>query len=99
MKRNYKRDYEFQKKINTKQAEEIESLKIQIDMLTSLCEEKDKIIYSIEPMRSELAEDIKDFKSKKKEYNKLIDELRKMKDVMNQEFFKGRWKLVKFLIR
>ena len=58
MKRNYKRDYEFQKKLNAKQAEEIESLKTQIDALTSLCEEKDKIIYSVDSLREELARNV-----------------------------------------
>ena len=99
MKRNYKRDYEFQKKINAKQAEEIESLKTQIDALTALCNEKDKVIYSIEPMRNEFIENTENLKSRKKEYDELINELKKMKKVIDQKFFKGRWKLVKFLIK
>ena len=99
MKRNYKRDYEFQKKLNTKQAEEIESLKTQIDALISLCEEKDKIIYSVDDLRKELTENIEEIKKEKKEYNSLVNELKLMKKVMNQEVFKGRWKLVKFLIK
>lgn len=99
MKRNYKRDYEFQKKLNTRQAEEIESLKIQIDALTSLCEEKDKIIYSVDSLRNELTDNVNDFKEKKKEYNELISELKEMKKIMNQTVFRGRWRLVKFLIK
>lgn len=101
MKRNYERDYEFQKKLNTKQAEEIESLKIQIDALTSLCEEKDKIIYSVDDLRKELTENIKEIKKEKKEYNILVNELKLMKKVMIEEFFKSKWKwkLIKFLIK
>lgn len=99
MKRNYKRDYEFQKKLNARQAEEIESLKTQIDALTSLCEEKDKIIYSVDDLRKELAENVEEIKTKKNEYNSLVNELRYMKKIINQEVYRGRWKLVKFLIK
>jgi hypothetical protein len=38
-------------------------------------------------------------KDKRKEYDKLVEDLRKMRKVMNKEFFKGRWRLVKFLIK
>lgn len=99
MKRNYQRDYEFQKKINTRQAEEIESLKTQVNTLTSLCEKKDEIINSVEPMRKELAENIKEIKEKKKEYNSLVNELKNMRKVMDEEFFKGRWKIVRWIIK
>ena len=99
MKRNYKRDYEFQKKLNTKQAEEIESLKTQIDALISLCEDKDKIIYSVDDLRKELAENVEEIKKEKKEYNSLTNDLKLMKKVMNETVFKGRWRLVKFLIK
>lgn len=99
MKRNYQRDYEFQKKLNERQAEEIKFLKSQIGELTSLCKEKDKIIYSVEPMRKELAENIKEIKEKKKEYNSLVNELKNMRKVMDEEFFKGRWKIVRWIIK
>ena len=101
MKRNYKRDYEFQKKLNERQSEEIESLKTQIDALTSLCEEKDKIIYSVDDLRKELTENIEEIKKEKKEYSSLVNELREMKKVMIEEFFKSKWKwkLIKFLIK
>ena len=99
MKRNYQRDYEFQKKLNERQSKEIESLKSQIDELTSLCKEKDEIIYSVNSLRSELTENVREIKEKKKEYDELNNELKLMKKVMNQEVFRGRWKLVKFLIK
>lgn len=99
MKRNYKRDYEFQKKLNARQVEEIKRLKTQIDTLTSLCEEKDKIIHSVDSLRGELTENIKEIKKYKSEYNELNGELKNMKKVMNQTVFKGRWKLIRFLIR
>lgn len=99
MKRNYKRDYEFQKKLNKRQTEEIESLKTQIDALTSLCEEKDKLIYAVDDLREELTAKVEEIEKQKKEYNKLIIDLKNMKKVMNQTVFKGRWRLVKFLIK
>lgn len=99
MKRNYKRDYEFQKRINAKQAKKIESLELQVEKLKLQCEEKDKTIGSIDFLRNKLVEDVKEYKKLKNEYKELIQELRHMKSVMNQEFFKGRWKLVKFLIK
>lgn len=99
MKRNYKRDYEFQKKINEKQIKEIESLKLENEKLKTLCEEKDKIINSVEPMRREMTEYIGEIKEKRNEYYALIDELKTMKKVMNKTVFKGRWKLIKFLMK
>lgn len=101
MKRNYQRDYEFQKKLNARQSEEIESLKAQIDELISLCEEKDKIIYSVDDLRKELTDNIEEIKKEKKEYSSLVNELREMKKVMIEEFFKSKWKwkLIKFLIK
>lgn len=99
MKRNYKRDYEFQKKLNERQAEQIKSLKAQIDGLTSLCEEKDKLIYAVDSLREELTKKIEEINIKENEYNSLVNELKDMKKVMNQEFFKGRWQLIKLLIK
>lgn len=99
MKRDYKKKYEFQKKISSRQAEQIESLKSQIEKLKIECEEKDKIIKSVDSLRNELAEDVEEYKKLKNEYEDLVNELRKMKTIMNQTVFKGRWKLVKFLIK
>lgn len=99
MKRDYKKKYEFQKKISSRQAEQIESLKSQVEKLKIECEEKDKIIKSVDSLRNELAEDVEEYKKLKNEYEGLVNELRKMKTIMNQTIFKGRWKLVKFLIK
>lgn len=99
MKRNYKRDYEFQKKLNEKQLKEIESLKLEVEKLKAQCEEKDKIINSVDSLRVEMTQYKDAIKNKRKEYDELIDDLKKMRKVMNEEFFKGRWRLVKFLIK
>ena len=34
-----------------------------------------------------------------KEYGELVYELRKMKEIMNKTVYKGRWKLIRFLIK
>lgn len=81
----YKKRYEAQTKIVTRQREEIESLKLKNEELERECEKKDELISSIEPMRSELKE--------------LIDELKEMKTIANKKLYKGRWKIIRFLIR
>ena len=43
--------------------------------------------------------DESEVKRYKKEFRELVDELRKMKEVLNREVYKGRWRLVKFLIK
>ena len=97
--RNYKKKYEFQKNMISRQTEQIESLKDEIRELKLKCEEKDKIINSVKDMRTELKNNINDIKKQKEEYRNLNEELKKMKTIMNQEVYKGRWKLIRFLIK
>ena len=97
--RKLEKRIEFQKKMIARQSEQIESLKMQIDNLVFECQEKDEIINSIEPLRAELTENINKINEYKKQYRDSIDELKKMKDIFNQEVYKGRWNLVKFLIK
>lgn len=96
---DYKKRFEFQKKINLRQSEEIESLKTQIDALVAICDEKDKVIESVDFLRTELTENVNEIKKKKKEYEQLIDEIKNMKKVMNQEVFNNKWSLIRFLIK
>lgn len=95
----YKKKYETQKRIVAKQIEENESLKLEIEELEKECEKKDALINSIEPLRNELKQEIDEIRNYKEQYKKLIDEVREMKSMMNQKIFKGRWKLIRFLIR
>lgn len=97
--KNYKRKLEFQEKLIKRQSEEIESLNAQIEELKLKCEEKDRVIHSIASLKKELSDNVADVKKYKKQYKDLIDELRKMKAIMNQTVFKGKWKLVRFLIK
>ena len=97
--KTYKKRLDFQQKMISRQSEQIESLKLEIEKLKLKCKEKDEIINSIEPMRNELKQNIADAKKYKEEFNKLIKELKKMKEIMNQELYRGRWKLIRFLIK
>ena len=74
-------------------------LNSQIDKLKLECEEKDRIIHSVSSLKDDLAQNVSEVKKYKEEYKKLITELRKMKAVMNQEVFKGKWRLIKLLIK
>ena len=95
-KKNNKNKYEkrlaFQQKMITRQSEQIEKLKNKLI-------EKDEIINSVTPLRNELIENINEVKKKKKEFDELIQEMKKMKSIVNKEVYKGRWWLIKWLIK
>ena len=102
----YKKRYETQQKISLRKSEEIEVLKSQIKELELECYKKDKIIEaknrvinSVEPLRNELQKNIDELKGCKVEYKNLIDELKEMKSMMNQDIYNGRWNLIRFLIK
>lgn len=86
-------------RIIKRQIDEIDSLKKKIADLEIDCKEKDEIIKSIDTLRVDFKETIDDIKRKGEAYDKLIDELTEMKKVMNEEVFKGRWNLVRLLIK
>lgn len=90
---------DIKSKIIKRQTDEIDGLKQQISELEIDCDKKDEIINSIDTMREDFSDVINELKEKEKEYNDLINDLIKMRKVMNQEFFKGRWKLVRLLIK
>lgn len=96
---NAKRKFETQKKIISRQSKQIEFLKQQNEELKEQIEEKNNIINSVDSLRNELTNDIAEIKKYKKQYKILIEELRKMKAILNQEVYKGRWSLIKFLIK
>lgn len=97
--RTYKKRLDFQKNLITRQSGEIESLKKEIDNLTLKLAEKDKIINSVASLREELSRNVEEVKKHKNEYKSLIEELRKMKEIINKTVYKGRWRLIKFLIK
>lgn len=97
--KNYKKRLDFQQKIIFSKSEEIESLKLENEKLQQKLKEKDEIIASVDSIRSEMIESVKEHKRLKKEYRGLIQELRQMKSILNKEVFKNRWWLVKLLIK
>ncbi len=97
--KNLKKRLELQQKIISRQSEQIDDLKNQIEELKSTIEEKDKLIKSVEPLRNELTDIFNEVKHKKDQYGKLVQELRDMKKIMNQEVYKGKWWLIRLLIK
>lgn len=95
----YKKRLDFQQKMIQHQSEQIESLKMVVEKLKQELQEKDKIIDSVILMREELAQNIAEIKEYKKQYKEKIEELKKMKDTMNQTVFKNRWSLIKLLMK
>lgn len=97
--RNYKKRLDFQNKIISRQSQQIDELELKLKKLEEKIKEKDEIINSVEPMRKELTENIKEHKRLKNNYKKLVDELNQMKEIMNVTVYKGKWRLVKWLIK
>ncbi len=97
--KNYKKRLEFQQGLISKKSEEIESLKLEIEKLKFELQEKDKVINSVSSLRDELSQNVADAKKYKEEYERLINELKKMKKIMNKEVFKNRWWLIKLLLK
>lgn len=95
----YEKKYETQKKIVLRQLDEIEKLKSSISELEIDSEKRTELINSITDIRTELYEVIDDLSERRKEYTRLIEDLRQMKVVMNQTVFKGKWRLIKLLLR
>lgn len=97
--KSYKRRLDFQKNLIARQSEQIESLKSQIDDLNIKLKEKDETINSVEYLREELKQNIEEIKKQKVEYKALIEEIKKMKEILNVEIYRGRWNIIKFLIK
>lgn len=95
----YEKKYETQKKIVLRQLDEIEKLKSSISELEIDSEKRTELIDSITDIRTELYEVINDLSERREEYTRLIEDLKQMKMVMNQTVFKGKWRLVKLLLR
>lgn len=97
--KKYQKRLNFQQNIITRQSKQIEDLKYQIEELRLECDKKDMIINSVEQLRKELTDNVNDIKQKKSEYEKLIKELKTMKNIINSEVYKGRWNLIRFLLK
>ena len=100
MNKNFKnKKSDIKSQIIDRQISEIQRLKQEISKLEIDCEEKNKLINSIDFLHNDLISIIDELKNKRQEYNKLIAELYEMKSVMNQTVFKGKWKLIRLLLQ
>lgn len=97
--KKYEKRLEHQQKMISRQSKQIEDLESQIRKLNLEIEEKNKIINSVIPLREELTQNVTESKKCKEQSKELVQELRKMKDIMNQTVFKGRWKIIKYLLK
>jgi predicted restriction endonuclease len=97
--KRYKKKVELQQKLISRQAEQIDDLKSQVEALKIECTEKDNIINSVSVLKEELTQNVSDAKKYKNEFRELVQELRKMKDIINQEAYNGRWSIIKLLIK
>ncbi len=93
------RKYQSQKKTIMRQMEEIEKLRQEVENLQIDCNKRDELIDSINSIRDEFYEVIDDIKAKGEEYDALISDLKQMRQVMNHTYFKGKWKLIKLLLK
>ena len=97
--RKIERKYEKQKRTVLRQLSDIERLEHQIAGLRADSESKKELFNSVSDLYDDLTSTIVELKIKSDEYDKLISELQQMKKVMNQNFFKGKWRLIRFLLR
>lgn len=97
--KGYKKRLDFQQNIISRQSKQIEDLKEQNEKLKLELQKKDELINSVAPLKDELSQNVADVKKYKEKYNELIQEVRKMKKIMNKEVFKNRWWLIKLLLK
>ena len=83
----------------SRQSEQIEDLKAQIIKLNLEIEEKNHVINSVASLREELTQNVAEAKKCKQQIKKLVSELKKMKEIINQTVYKGRWRIIKFLLK
>lgn len=94
-----KRRLESRNRTIKSQADEISKLRAQIDKLSIDCAEKDELISSVNSLYNEINAALDEIKKERDKYKKLNADLLEMRKIMNKEVFKGRWNLVRFLLR
>lgn len=99
MKNKYEKRLAFQQKMITRQSEQIDALKTEIEKLKNKLIEKDEVINSVTSLRNELSQNVAEVKKYKKQYSELIKELKTMKSILNKDVFCGKWKIVRWLIK
>lgn len=94
-----KRKADLKSQIIVRQVDKINSLQKKVDSLEIDNAKKDELINFINALRNDFIETINELKSKGDKYDELIAELMQMRNVMNQTVFKGRWRLIRFLLK
>ncbi|MBR5604315.1 MAG: hypothetical protein IKW51_09000 [Bacteroidales bacterium] len=97
--RKNKNKSDVKNRIILNQIDKIDKLEKTICELKISCEEKEKVIKSINSIRDDLFMVINELKKKSNEYDVLTSDLIQMRKVMNQTVFKGRWKLIRLLLK
>lgn len=93
------RRLEMKDRIINRQSDTIEDMKKQISSLEIDVQEKDVLLKSMDALLDDMKNIIKEIDAKKDEYDKLIIDLRAMRKIMDEEVYKNKWWLIKFLIR
>lgn len=96
---NSKKNHDIKNRTILSQIDKIDKLEKMISELKISCEEKDSVIASINVLREDLFTIINQLKKKSDEYDSIISDLMEMRKVMNQTVFKGRWKLIRLLLK
>ena len=94
-----KKKSDFRNQIIVRQVDKIDALQKKISELEIDNAKKDEIINSINVLTDDLFDTVNELKNKSNKYDELVAELMQMKNVMNQTVFKGRWKLIRFLLK
>lgn len=94
-----KKKSDLRGQIIVRQVDKIDSLQKQVNALEIDNAKKDEIINSINALRDDLFSTINELKGKSEKYDELLAELMQMRKVMNQTVFKGRWKLIRLLLK
>ena len=90
---------DLKSRIISRQIDKINSLQKEISSLQIDNVKKTKLLNSINSLRDELFNTVNELKNKSNKYDELICELMQMINVMNQTVFKGRWKLIRLLLK
>ena len=99
MSKRRKRKTDVKSNIIKRQSDEIKALKAKINELDISSKEKDELIHAVEPLQKKLIDAIEIVRSKGEEYDKLIEDVKAMRKIFDKEVFKGRWNIIKFLLK
>ena len=94
-----KKKSDMKSQIILRQVDKIDALQKNISDLKIDNAKKDEIINSIGSLRNDLFTIVNELKDKSERYDELLAELIQMRSVMNQTVFKGRWKLIRLLLK